>query len=327
MIKKGLLFSFLVGLFFSSYGKKIETKIESDRWYDQRGVDMRVIKVVIPAAGYGTRFLPETKSVPKELLPLLDKPVLQEVIEESVASEITDISIIVSEGKTAIQHYFTPNPQFDQILEKAGKLNRIESLNRLIDQCSFNFIDQPEMLGLAHAISMARPHIGNEYFGVILPDMVVFDEDPCMQGLVQAAQKYEATIIGVMEVPIAEISAYGSVKLGEQISENLIEITDLIEKPHPDKAYSNLAIMGRYVFSPAIFEAMEKVKPAPNGEIPLTDAIVYLAQHGHTVLAYKIKGTCFDLGRPHGWLEANIFLGLQSPDYGDYIRRAITRMM
>ena len=286
---------------------------------------MRVTKVVIPAAGYGTRFLPVTKAIPKEMLPIFNKPALQIVIEESVASGVTDISIIVSEDKEAIKNYFTRNTAFESMLKRAGKLDRLGNLNELIDQCQFSFINQPEMLGLAHAISMAKDHIDNEYFGVILPDMVVFGQDPCMQGLVQAAQKYEATIIGVMEVSAEEISAYGSIELGDKVEEHLIELTDVVEKPNPDKAYSNFAIMGRYVFSPVIFEAMEHI-PLVKGEIQLTDAIAYLAKNGHRVLAYNISGKCFDLGRPHGWLEANLFVGLQSEQYAEYLRNVIRKI-
>jgi UTP--glucose-1-phosphate uridylyltransferase len=294
--------------------------------YDHKGVDMRITKVVIPAAGYGTRFLPITKSIPKEMLPLFNKPALQNVIEESVASHVTDISLIVSKEKTAIRDYFTRDPEFEAMLKSVGKLNRLGDLPALIDQCNFSFINQPEMLGLADAISMAESTIHNEYFGVILPDMVVFDDQPCLKGLIEAAQKYEAIIIGVMEVPAEEMAAYGCIELGAQVADNLIEITDIIEKPKPGQAFSNLAIMGRYVFPPEIFNAFRSVPPL-RGEIMLTDAIAYLAKQGHKVLAYKISGTCYDLGRPHGWLEANLRIGLESTEYGDYLRRAIAKLL
>ena len=179
------------------------------------------------------------------------------------------------------------------------------------------------MLGLGHAIQMARPVINNELFGVLLPDMVVFADEPCMKPLIAAAQKHQATIIAVMEVPIQEISAYGSIKIGKKFSDNLMEIKDIVEKPSPQEAPSNMAILGRYIFTPAIFDAIEAITPHAKGEIQLTDAIALLARQGHKVLAYKVNGTIFDLGRPQGWLAANIFVGLHSPEYGEMVKKLV----
>ncbi len=293
----------------------------------QEGIDMAVTKVIIPAAGYGTRFLPITKSIPKEMLPLLNKPALQEVIEESLASGINHFCLIMNENKSEIKDYFTINPAFNSLLQKAGKEHYLKELNELITQSNFTYIKQPEMLGLGHAIQMARPVIKNEMFGVILPDMVVFGDVPCMKPLVEAAQKHQATIIAVMEVPIEEISAYGSVKIGKKLTDNLMEITDIVEKPTPEEAPSNLAVLGRYIFTPAIFDAIEATTPHAKGEIQLTDAIALLASQGHKVLAYKVSGKVFDLGRPHGWLAANIFLGLQSPEYGGDVRKLLQKLL
>ena len=283
---------------------------------------MAITKVVIPAAGYGTRFLPITKAIPKEMLPLLNKPALQIVIEESIASDLTHFCIIMNDNKPAIKNYFTPDEPFRALLEKAGKLHYLKELSVLLEKSTFSYIAQPEMRGLGDAIQKAQSIIKNESFGVILPDMVKLDGEPCMKPLIEAAHEHNACVIAVMEVPLQEISSYGSIKVGKKLTDNLMEVTDIIEKPKPENAYSNYAIFGRYIFTPAIFKAIDETKPHA-GEIQLTDAIALLAHQGHTVLAYKIEGNIFDLGRPPGWLAANLFLGMQSAEYGDQIRKLI----
>ena len=293
----------------------------------QKGLYMTVRKVIIPAAGYGTRFLPITKSIPKEMLPLLNQPALQAIIQESIDSEINHFCIVMNDNKPEIKDYFSSNFAFRSRMQKSGKGDLIADLESLLTHAQFTYIKQPEMLGLGHAIMMAQSEIGKELFGVILPDMVVFNDEPCMKPLVQAAQEHEAIVIAVMEVPMEEISSYGCIKIGKKYSDNLMEITDIIEKPKPDQAFSNLAILGRYIFTPAIFDAIEATAPHASGEIQLTDAIALLARQGHKVLAYKVTGHIFDLGRPQGWLAANIFLGLKSPEFGAQIRELITGML
>lgn len=295
--------------------------------HEQKGLDMTVRKVVIPAAGYGSRFLPITKSIPKEMLPLLNQPALQTVIEESIASGLNHFCLVMNDNKPEIKDYFSYDFTFRSRVQRNGKGDLIADLEKLISHAQFTYIKQAEMLGLGHAIMMARPAIKKEMFGVVLPDMVVFDDEPCMKPLVQAAQEHGATVIAVMEVPMEEISSYGCIKIGKKFSDNLMEITDIIEKPQPEQAFSNLAILGRYVFSPAIFDAIDLTAPHASGEIQLTDAIALLARQGHKVLAYKVTGNIFDLGRPQGWLAANIFLGLQSPEFGEQIRESIKKMM
>ncbi len=294
---------------------------------EHKGVDMTVRKVVIPAAGYGTRFLPITKAIPKEMLPLLNEPALQTIVDECNDSGLHNINFIMNKDKPEIRKFFTSDFTFRSRVQKSGKGSLIEGIESLISHCQFTYIKQPEMLGLGHAIMMAQPYIENEAFGVVLPDMVVFDTQPCMKPLVEAAQKHEATVIAVMEVPMEEISSYGSIKIGEHISDNLMEITDIIEKPKQEEAFSNLAILGRYVFTPAIFDAIEATAPHTTGEIQLTDAIALLARQGHKVLAYKVTGNVFDLGRPQGWLAANIFLGLQSKEFGGAVRELLKEMV
>ena len=269
---------------------------------------MNISTIVIPAAGFGTRFLPFTKAVPKELLPLLNKPALQEIVEEGVHSGVKNFCIIISEEKQAIKSYFSHNEKLEAALSKTGKSGLLDSINQLIDHCTFSYPVQREMKGLGHAILMAKDCVKEDYFGVMLPDDIIVGDTPCMQQLIEVAQREQATVISVMEVPQEEISAYGSIKIGATINEDIVEVVDIIEKPKPEEAFSNLAIIGRYVLPIAIFKAIETITPQASGEIQLTDAITHLAQNGHKVLAYKIKGKRFDIGRPSGWLAANAYL-------------------
>ena len=182
------------------------------------------------------------------------------------------------------------------------------------------------MLGLGHAILLAKDCIKDEFFGVILPDDIIVGEPPCMKQLIDIAKKEQATVIAVIEVPQEEISAYGSIKVGKTLKEDTVEVLDIIEKPKPEEAFSNLAITGHYVLSPAIFEAIEAITPHTVGEIQLTDALTYLAQNGHKVVAYKIKGTRFDIGRPPGLFAANMYFGMHSPEHGTQIRDIIEQL-
>jgi len=301
--------------------------IKYPRIAEQKGIDMTVRKVVIPAAGYGTRFLPITKAIPKEMIPLLNQPALQNIVEECNASGLHHINFIMNKDKPEIRKFFTSDFTFRSRVQKSGKGNLIEGIEKIISHSQFTYIKQPEMLGLGHAIMMAQPYIEKEMFGVALPDMVVFDTQPCMKPLVEAAQKHEAIVVAVMEVPMEEISSYGCIKIGAQLDDNLMEITDIIEKPKQQEAFSNLAILGRYVFTPAIFDAIEATAPHTSGEIQLTDAIALLARQGHKVLAYKVTGNVFDLGRPQGWLAANIFLGMQSKEFGAAVRELVKELI
>jgi UTP--glucose-1-phosphate uridylyltransferase len=293
----------------------------------KKGIDMTVRKVVIPAAGYGTRFLPITKSIPKEMLPVLNRPALHEVVEESVKSGIHHFCLIMNNNKPEIKDYFTPDPAFREMLAQTGKEHFVKELNELLAQTTFEYIKQPEMLGLGHAILMARPSIQNELFGVLLPDMVIFGQEPCMKPLVEAAQEHKAAVIAVMEVPWEEISSYGSIKIGKKYNDNLMEIDALVEKPKREDAYSNLAVLGRYVFTPDIFDAIEETAPQAVGEIQLTDAINLLIQKGHKVLAYKVDAPIFDLGRPQGWLAANIYAGMQSTEIGPEVKKILQNFL
>ncbi len=287
---------------------------------------MQISQVVIPAAGFGTRFLPITKTVPKGMLPVLNKPALQYIVEEAAASGVHNICTIVGDEHSAIEKYFSHNKKLEAVLEKRNKFSLIEDIHTLIDQCQFTYIIQEEMLGLGHAILLAKEMVHEDYFGVILPDDIIFGPQPCLQQLIAVAQKEHAAVIAVMEVSPEEISAYGCIKIGTQLQEDLVEVVDIIEKPQPHEAFSNRAIIGRYVLPTAIFQAIEAITPHATGEIQLTDALTHLINNGHKVLAYTIKGTRFDIGRPPGWFAANMYAGMQSPSYGTQIREIIDQL-
>ncbi len=294
---------------------------------DTKGYDMRVSKIVIPAAGYGTRFLPFTKSVPKEMLPLVNKPALQNVIEEGIAAGVQSFCLIINEDKKSIPHYFAHDKKLQTALDALNKGALLTPLNTLIDNTTFTYINQPKMMGLGHAVLLAKDYCKNEYFGVILPDDIIADDASTIGEMIKIAQKHEAVVIGVQEVERHEISSYGCVKIKGPISDTLYAIEDVVEKPKPEDAPSNLAIVGRYVFSPEIFSAIEEITPLAKGEIMLTDAITLLARKGHKILAYKIKGKRFDTGRPPGWVAANVYYGLQSKEYGAQIRKEIESIL
>ncbi len=286
---------------------------------------MNIRKIVIPAAGFGTRFLPFTKSVPKELLPLVNKPALQQVIEEGLASDINNFCLIVNDNKPAIQDYFTRNKKLESALEKNNKQQLLQGINAIIDQSTFSYVIQQEMLGLGHAILLAKQTIGDEFFGVILPDDIIVSDPPCLKQLAKVAQEQQAIVIAVIQVPQEEISSYGIIKAGQTIENGLVEVVDIVEKPTAQQAFSNLAITGHYILSPAIFDAIEAIVPNTTGEIQLTDAIAHLIKNGHKVLALEIKGNRFDLGRPPGWFAANMYFGMKSHEYGKQIRDIVAQ--
>ena len=286
---------------------------------------MQITKAVIPAAGFGTRFLPLTKVVPKEMLPLLNKPAIQNIIEEGIDSHITDFFIVTRDEKSEIANHFKKAPKLEKILQEKNKLHLLKSIDTVIKKAHVEYINQPEPLGLGHAILMARDAIGPHYFGVFLPDDIIIGHIPALAQLITVAQKYNASVIGVQEVPIERISCYGVVATKKEIEPGVFEITRLVEKPKQEDAPSNLAIVGRYILSPNIFDAIEATKNTTPGEIQLTDAIDYLLKKGEKILACTIKGTRYDLGMPLGWLKANIHLGLNDPALAPHIKNMINQ--
>ena len=270
------------------------------------------MKAVIPAAGLGTRFLPATKAQPKEMLPVVDKPTIQYVIEEAVASGIDDILIVTGRGKRAIEDHFDRSIELETHLEKKNDKEFLDELLRLADLADIHYIRQKEAKGLGHAIYCARKHIGHEPFAVLLGDTITLTDTPCTKRLWQIFEEYKASAIAVEKVPWEKVSQYGIIK-GKQIAEEVFLVEDLVEKPSREKAFSNLAIFGRYVLTPTVFECLERTKPGKGGEIQLTDALKLLLEK-EPIYAYEVKGRRYDIGKKIDWLIANIELALDRPD-------------
>jgi len=281
---------------------------------------MNISKAVIPAAGLGTRCLPLSKAVPKEMLPLLDKPAIQYIIEEGIASGIHEFCIIANDDKKAIHDYFSHNKKLEVFLKEKNLLHLIQKVNDIIDSAQFKYVPQPEPRGLGHAILMARDVIGDEYFGVFLPDEILDGKKPVMGQLINIAQQYHANVIAVQEVPEENVSSYGIVAIKQQIGENLYEVSQLIEKPAVDQAPSNLAIIGRYILSPKLFDALALTKPGAKGEIQLTDAIAHMLLQGEKVLAYKVQANRFDIGNIPGLLKANHYFARNNSRYASCMK-------
>lgn len=283
---------------------------------------MKITSAVIPAAGYGTRFLPYTKTIPKEMLPLLNTPAIHAVIQEGIASHIKNITIISNNEKTALNSYFSSSIELENFLSKQNKSMLLDEVNQLIQAIKVNFVEQREQKGLGHAVLMAEQNITDPYFGIILPDDLIYHTTPALAQLLAIAERENASVIAVQEVPLSSISSYGVIAIKKEISPDLYEVETLVEKPTAEQAPSNLAIIGRYVLSNKIFKSLAQIKPSVGKELQLTDAIAHLIHtQKQPVLAYKIAGTRYDIGTPIGWLKANIHLALQHPAYSSEIKK------
>lgn len=276
---------------------------------------MKVKKAVIPAAGLGTRFLPATKAQPKEMLPIVDKPTLQYIIEEAVESGIEEILIITGRNKTSIENHFDRSVELELELEKKGKLDLLREVRKISDMVNIHYIRQKEPLGLGHAIYCARSFIGNEPFAVLLGDDIVYSEKPCLKQMIEVYNEYKTTILGVQEVPKDEVDKYGII-LGKLIENRVYKVKDLIEKPNVENAPSNIAILGRYIISSEIFNILKNTKPGKNGEIQLTDALKELARH-EAIYAYNFIGRRYDVGDKQGFLEATVEYALRNEELRD----------
>ena len=277
---------------------------------------MEIKKSIIPAAGLGTRFLPYTKSIPKEMLPLLNKPAIQYIAEEGIQSGITEFLIVANEDKKSILDYFKSNPSLEKFLHEKNKLQLLASVKNIEQQAAFFYVEQAVPLGLGHAILMAQGLIGHEYFGIQLPDDIIIGAEPGLGQLIHIAQEKKASVIAVQEVPAAKVSSYGIIATKQQLNPDLFEIETLVEKPAPHAAPSRLGIIGRYVLSPRIFDALATLQPGAGGEIQLTDAINSMLQTtDEKVYAIKLKGTRHDIGTPPGWLKAINHLASLDPSF------------
>lgn len=276
---------------------------------------MNVKKAIIPAAGLGTRFLPATKAQPKEMLPIVDKPTIQYIIEEAVASGIEEILIITGRNKRAIEDHFDKSIELEQQLTVNGKDELLKLVDDISNMANIYYIRQKEPKGLGHAIACAKTFVGNEPFAVMLGDDVVHNEVPCLKQLVDCYNEYKTTILGVQKVADNDVSKYGIVK-GKPIEDGVLKVKDLVEKPKKEEAPSNIAILGRYIITPRIFDILENTKPGKGGEIQLTDALKTL-MHEEAMYAYEFEGRRYDVGDKLGFLEATVEYALRRDDLRD----------
>lgn len=282
---------------------------------------MSIIKTVIPAAGIGSRFLPYTATVPKEMLPVLSKPAIQYIIEEGLQSAIQQFIVVTSRNKEQLADHFSPSTQLQTLLEERGKKDALADLKKIIRQAQFTYVRQHEPLGLGHAVLMARNLIGKEYFGVMLPDdLIVNQANPGLAQLIRIAHQEKGSVIAVQEVPAQCISSYGVIGIKKQISPSLFQVSHVTEKPDPKDAPSNLAIIGRYILSSKIFASLEEMSTYATGELQLTDAIGHMIQQNEKVFAYKVQGIRYDVGTPIGWVKAIIGMALQDPAYAPHVK-------
>ena len=282
---------------------------------------MKVRKAVIPAAGLGTRMLPATKTVPKEMLPMVNKPVIQYIIEEAVAAGIEDILIVTNRAKSAMDDYFDYYPELETRLIQSGKDHELSEVRHAADLANIFYVRQKETKGLGHAIGRARNFVGNEPFAVLLGDDIMRAEKPVIGQLIAAAEKYSASAVGVQKVTTEAISKYSSVKISP-LEERIFAVSDMNEKPTPEQILSNYAILGRYVLTPDIFEILEHQAPGFGGEIQLTDALKTLCQQSKMV-AVDFEGRRYDTGNLKGFLEATIDFALAHPETGDWLKQFI----
>jgi len=277
---------------------------------------MKVTKAVIPAAGLGTRMLPATKTVPKEMLPLVDKPAIQYILEEAVDSGIEDILIVTNRAKSAIDDYFDYSPELEEILARTGKST--EEVRRPADMANIFYVRQKETKGLGHAVWRAKKFVGDEPFAVLLADDIMMAETPVTRQLIDAAEKYGASAVGTQQVELSYISKYSSLKVSP-LDGRVYRVTDLNEKPKPEDAFSQFAILGRYVLTSEVFAMLENTPPGYGGEIQLTDGLRALCQTSPMV-AVDFEGRRYDTGNFTGFFEAMIDFALENPEVGPWLR-------
>lgn len=283
---------------------------------------MQVRKAIIPAAGLGTRLLPNTKSIPKEMLPLVDKPVLQYIVEEAVAAGVEEILIITNRGKSPIEDYFDYAPDLEARLLSDGKEKEARTVREVADMADVYFLRQKETKGLGHAIWRAKSFVGDEPFGILLGDDIMLSDTPVLKQLVDAAEANHCSAIAIREFPGEEICKYSSVKLEKKLSDRVYRIGDMNEKPTMDERLSNYAIMGRYVLTPAIFDILANTAPGRNNEIQLTDGMKQLC-HVEPMCAVDFEGRRYDTGNLKGYLESIIDFALKNEEAGEWLRQFI----
>jgi UTP--glucose-1-phosphate uridylyltransferase len=285
----------------------------------------KIRKGVIPAAGLGTRFLPATKAVPKELLPIVDKPTIQYIVEEAVASGIEETILITARGKGGIEDHFDVSVELEETLRKQKKEDLLRMVRELSEMVRVVAIRQKEPKGLGHAVLCAREAVGEEPFAVLLGDDIVDSDPPCLAQMMEVSRQKGSGVIALLRVPEAETHLYGIIR-GEHVGERIYQITEMVEKPKPDQAPSNLAVIGRYILPPEIFPILEKTAPGKGGEIQLTDALQELARRT-PLYGYEFMGDRYDAGDKVGYLHANIAFALKRPEMAEKLRGVVANIL
>lgn len=285
---------------------------------NQPGAAGTVTKAVIPAAGLGTRFLPATKAMPKEMLPIVDKPAIQYVVEEAANAGLSDVLIITGRNKTNISNHFDNVPELEHTLERKGDEGRLDKVHEASDLADVHLLRQGQPLGLGHAVGRARSHVGDESFAVLLGDDLIDARDPLLEQMVAEHDARGATVIALMEVPPESIHLYGCAAAEPTDTPDVVRVTELVEKPAPEEAPSNLAVIGRYVLRPEIFDILDGLEPGRGGEIQLTDALGHLAEGKGEAPVYGVVfgGRRYDTGDRADWIKANVLLGVDHPELG-----------
>ena len=286
---------------------------------------MKVRKAVIPAAGLGTRFLPATKAQPKEMLPILDKPAIQYVVEEAVRAGIQDILIISGRGKRSIEDHFDRSFELEYYLEEKGKYDLLKEVRQVSELGGIHYIRQRDPLGLGDAVAVAEPHVQGQTFAVLLGDDIMAEDNPLLVEMLKIHERYGRSVVAVMEVPRSDVPLYGSIQ-PEFVEDNVARAIKLVEKPRPEDAPSNFAVIGRYVLTPEIFDALRDTDPGVGGEVQITDAINRLAQE-QAVYAYVFEGGRFDIGNKLDYLKATVEMAIDRDDVGEEFREFLADLV
>lgn len=286
---------------------------------------MKVRKAVITAAGWGTRFLPITKAQPKEMLPLVTKPLIQHSVEEAINSGIEQIVVITALGKRAIEDYFDRSFELEHFLEQKGETSLLKEMRELSSLADICYIRQKEQLGLGHAILTAKDIVGKDPFAVLLPDDIIDSKVPVLKQMIEVYEQYKTSVVAVERIASQDAVKYGIIE-PEKVSGHIHQVLNLIEKPEPTQAPSNLGIVGRYILMPEIFDALEVIPPGKNREIQLTDALQLLLKQ-QAIYAYEFEGVRYDAGTPLGWLKATIAFALKHPDIGQELREYLRQLL
>jgi UTP--glucose-1-phosphate uridylyltransferase len=281
---------------------------------------MTVRKAVILAAGHGTRFLPATKAVPKEMLPLVDQPVIQYVVEEAVAAGLQYITIVTAGTKRSVEDHFDRNFDLEQVLESSGREAELREVRRLTHLAEITFVRQKERRGIAHAVLTARHVVGDDPFALFFPDDIIVSDVPAIRQLIDVSEKHEGSVIAVQRLPREEVVHYGVIN-PEPVEDRVYRVRGIVEKPSVEEAPSDLTAVGRYVLTADIWTLLEQTQPGANGEMQLTDTLSMLLQAGHPLFACEFQGERFDTGRPLGLLEASVALALRREDTGPALKR------